>query len=256
MITTTADAFSALPDGLRNSLLEEYRSIVQNFLEHRWLPSELSGGKFCEIVFTILVGHAKNAYPATPSKRRDFVTACRALEAHTHVPRSFQILIPRLLPALYEIRNNRGVGHVGGDVDPNYMDAVAVLSMANWVMAELVRVLHRVSIHDAQALVNTLAERRTPLVWQGDAGKRVLDPKLPLKDQLLLLLGSMPEAISTKDLQSWTGCKSQAYFFRLLRKLHSQRLIELSADETAAQLLPPGGIYVEKLISARTEARK
>jgi hypothetical protein len=47
------------------------------------------------------------------------------------------------------------------------MDAVAVLSMANWVMAELVRVLHGLTLDEVQALVDGLAERRVPLVWQG-----------------------------------------------------------------------------------------
>jgi len=68
------------------------------------------------------------------------------MEVHTRVPRSFQILIPRLLPALYEIRNNRGVGHVGGDVDPNYMDATMVVGAVKWIMGELTRVFHSVSV--------------------------------------------------------------------------------------------------------------
>jgi hypothetical protein len=254
-VIKAADAFKVLPSGLKDALLEEYRGIIQNFLEHRWSPSELSGGRLCEIVYSILDGFAKNAFAAAPFKPKDFVSSCRMLEVHTHVPRSFQILIPRLLPALYEIRNNRGVGHVGGDVDPNHMDAIAVLSMANWIMAELVRVLHSVSIRDAQAIVDTLAERRMPLVWIGDVGKRVLDPKMPLKEQLLLLMASAPGSVSTKDLQSWTGYKKQSYFYRLLRQLHAQRLLELSVDETVAQLLPPGSLFVEALISVRTDAK-
>src|SRR5690242_6672100 len=109
-------ALSAIPDGLRQPLLAEYQSIVQNFAEHRWSPSELSGGKFCEIVFTILDGYAKGSYGASPKKPRAFDQACKLLENNGQVPRSFQILIPRLLPALFEVRNNRGVGHAGGDV--------------------------------------------------------------------------------------------------------------------------------------------
>ena len=122
-----ADALNAIPAGLRTPLLKEYESIVQNYMERRWSPSELSGGLFCEIVYTILDGHAKGSYASKPTKPSNFVGACKKLESNTGVPRSFQILIPRLLPALYEIRNNRGVGHVGGDVDPNHMDAQAVL---------------------------------------------------------------------------------------------------------------------------------
>ena len=134
MTASASAALSAIPLGLRKPLIAEYQSIVQNFLEHRWLPSELSGGRFSEIVYTILDGHAKSAYPSSPKKPGNFKDACTKLENNTGVPRSFQILIPRVLPALYEIRNNRSVGHVGGDVDPSHMDSAAVLAMCNWVM--------------------------------------------------------------------------------------------------------------------------
>lgn len=207
---SVTSALSAIPDGLRSPLLAEYQSIVQNFAEHRWLPSELSGGKFCEIVFTILDGYAKGAYAASPKKPRAFDQACKLLENNSQVPRSFQILIPRLLPALFEVRNNRGVGHAGGDVDPNHMDAVFVLSSCNWVMAELVRVFHNVPIQEAQQIVDKLAERRMPLLWIGDNMRRVLDPKMGLREQILVLLCTSPEKIATNDLKSWTGYKKTA----------------------------------------------
>lgn len=246
-MTKPEDAFAALPDGLRGPLLAEFNQITQNYLERRWSPAELSGGRFCEIVYTILDGYAKSTYAATPSKPRDFVTACRALEAHAHVPRSFQILIPRILPALYEIRNNRGVGHVGGDVDPNHMDANAVLGMASWVMAELVRVLHNLNTDDAQQLVDTLAERRVPLVWTGEDMRRVLDPNLSLKNQVLLLLASSPSKVPVTDLFRWSGYKDKKYFLRLLRQMHKRRLLELSDNEQSVQILPPGSKAVESL---------
>lgn len=248
-----SQALSTLPPGLRDVLLEEYRSIVQNYFEHRWSPAELSGGKFCEVVYTILDGHARGKYAPTPSKPRDMVSACRALESNSHVPRSFQILIPRLLPALYEIRNNRGVGHVGGDVDPNHMDAVAVLSISNWIMGELIRVLHGLSLDEAQRLVDAIAERRVPLVWQGEGVKRVLDPELPLKEQILLLLASSGTPVTTSDLMNWTGYKRKPYFFRLLRRMHQDRLVELSADETRVEVLPPGAQAAERMVADRSE---
>lgn len=243
--TSSAAAFGLLPDGLRGALLEEYRSIVQNFLERKWRPSELSGGRFCEIVYTILDGYRQGQYPVSPSKPQDFVSACRRLEQHTNVPRSFQVLIPRVLPALYEIRSNRNVGHVGGEVDPNHMDSVAVLSIANWVMAELVRVLHNLPMKDAQAVVDAIAERRTPIVWETGEVKRVLDPKMKLRDQILVLVSSAPGTVPTDDLFKWTECPERWYFNKLLRKLHSSRMIEISKDGGTVSILPPGSMHVE-----------
>ncbi|MBB3083292.1 hypothetical protein [Geodermatophilus sabuli] len=47
-----------------------------------------------------------------------------------------------MMIGLYDIRNNRGVGHAGADVDPNHMDATVVLYQSKWLVAELVRLLH------------------------------------------------------------------------------------------------------------------
>lgn len=247
-MVTPSQALAAIPVGLRDPLLEEYRRIVQNYMERKWLPSEISGGRFCEIVYTILQGHATGTYPPAPIKPGNFAQACRLLESNTHVPRSFQILIPRLLPALYEIRNNRGVGHVGGDVNSNLMDATAVLGMSNWIIAELVRVYHKLSSDEAQKVTDLLTERRIPLVWQAGQTKRVLDTKLRLKDQVLVLVCSSPVPVSTENLLYWTGYTNRGYFMRLLRTLHGNRLLELSADETSVELLPPGTKYVEETL--------
>jgi len=239
----------ALPPGLAGPLLSEYRQIAQNYLEHRWSPAELSGGRFCEIVFTILYGHAKSSYPASPAKPTNFVSACRSLESNAHVPRSFQILIPRLLPALYEIRNNRGVGHVGGDVDPNHMDAIAVLSLASWVMAELVRVFHGLNIAEAQRAVDAIAERKTSLIWSDGDIRRILDTSLPLKHQILLLTATSASNVQVNDLLRWTEYKDRRYFMRLLRKMHKERLLELSQNETLVHVLPPGSKLVETFLA-------
>jgi hypothetical protein len=147
---------------------------------------------------------------------------------------------------MYEIRNNRGVGHVGGDVDPNFMDASAVLSMANWIMAELVRVYHQLQTDEAEKVINLLVERRVPLVWQIGQIKRVLDISLNLKDQVLLLVCSSPTQVTADELITWIGYDDRRYFKRLLRDLHNKRLIELSADETNIEILPPGTKYVEE----------
>ncbi len=240
-----------VPDGLRKPLLDEYNHIVQNYLEHRWAPSELSGGKFCEVVYSILHGHATGVFPVAPSKPANFLVACRALENNAHVPRSFQILIPRLLPALYEIRNNRGVGHVGGDVDPNHMDATAVLGMANWVLAELVRVLHGVSTEIAQQAVDAIAERRIPLIWtQGDT-KRILELGVSLKFQILLLASTCQGVVTVESLLRWTEYDNKSYFVKLLRRMHRERIIELSNGEKDVQVLPPGTREIEAFLADR-----
>lgn len=251
IVLKPADALSQLPAGLRAPLISEYSSIAQNFSEHRWAPTELSGGLFCEISYTILKGHANGNFPPKPSKPKNFVQACRDLENNSHVPRSFQILIPRLLPSLYEIRNNRGVGHVGGDVDPNQMDAAAVLSMTSWVMAEFVRVFHALDIPAAQATVDALIERPMPFVWVGDGTKRILDPSLNLRNQILILLSSSVEPVSIDDLQNWLKYKNRNYLNKLLQELDDDRSVYISDKDKCVRLLPKGVNLVSNLVSAK-----
>lgn len=243
-------ALGGIPESLRKPLLKEYNSILQNYMEQRWSPSELSGGKFCEIVFTIIDGMASGTFASKPSKPNNIVDSCKKLENKTSLPRGLRILVPRLLPALYEIRNNRGVGHAGGDVDPNYMDSNAVLSMCSWIMAELIRVHHNLTIDEAQSVVDLLSERKSPVVWEGRGIKRVLNPKMALKDQILVLTASCPSDPSMDDLITWTDTKNKAYFKRLIVTLHNDRLIEFSKITNAITILPPGTKYVANILAA------
>lgn len=89
----------------------------------------------------------------------------------------------------------------GGDVDPNFMDSSAVLAVASSVMAELMRVLHSISMEEAQAVANSLSERRVPLIWESGGIKRVLDPSLSLREQILVLLASCPSKVGLAQLR-------------------------------------------------------
>jgi hypothetical protein len=186
-------------------LLDALREIVMNLRQSRWEPSELNGGKLSEVVYTILRGHVDGSFQAKPSKPSNMVDACRALEqAPSTFPRSVRIQIPRMLVALYEIRNNRGVGHVGGDVDPNHMDAVAVVYMAKWLVAELVRIFHGVDTTTASEIVDALVEREIPIVWEVDEKKkRVLSANMSRPRKTLLLLYATPGPVLDSTLAEW-----------------------------------------------------
>jgi hypothetical protein len=245
---------ATLPAGLRGPLVQSYQEIVKNYAEHRWEPAELNGGKFCECVYTIVNGCISGTFPARPSKPRDMVAACRALEATSPNParvgdRSLRILIPRVLLPLYEIRNNRGVGHVGGDVDPNFLDASSVFAMVSWVLAELIRIFHSVSTTEAQEAVDVLVERKHPLIWNVEDRKRVLDPNMDKGDQALLLLHTEPSWVAEKDLMAWVEYSTPAMFrTRILRPFHKSRLVEYDEKQGRVRISPLGVSEVEQRI--------
>jgi hypothetical protein len=255
MTIAPAKALASLPAGLRDPLLETYREIASNFAEHRWEPSELNGGKFCECVYGICHGYVGGTWAAKPSKPPNMRDDCRAIENMTPSgkpgDRSLRILIPRILPALYEIRNNRGVGHIGGDVDPNLMDATAVYSMASWILAELVRVFHAIKTTEAQETVDGLVERKTPLIWSPGTAHRVLDTKLSAADQTLMLLHQALGWVAEADLvKSVEYSNVSVYRAKVLMKLHKDRKIEFDKANARARISPKGSKHVEEEVIA------
>jgi hypothetical protein len=225
---------------------------MKNYLERRWEPAELNGGKFCEVVYSILNGILNGPMPQRANKPVNMIGACLALEkvpadAARVGDRSMRVMIPRVLPVLYEVRNNRGVGHVGGDVSANHMDAEAVQAMASWVMAELVRIFHGVDVMEAQATVEALVERKTPIIWQIEGGvRRVLDPGMNAKDQTLLLLHHSTGWVSANDLFDWIEYSTLSnYRKNVLVPLHDDRRIEHDAAQGRARISPKGAKVVE-----------
>lgn len=246
------DVFAALPAKLRSELLAAYNEVMRNFRERRWEPAELNGGKLCEVVYSILKGHVEGKYPDRAKKPINMVLACQELEKATSAPRSVRIQIPRVLIALYEIRNNRNVGHVGGDVDPNHMDAVCVVQMTKWIVAELVRVLHDVRTEEATAIVDQLVERDTPLIWDVNGKKRVLRTSFGMRDKTLLLLHAANGAVQEESLVTWLEHSNASVYRRdVLRKLHAERLIEYDAHARNALLSPTGIVDVEERLLAK-----
>lgn len=242
--------FGSIPPTLRQQLIVTFSEIENNFRERRWEPSELNGGKLCEVVYSIVKGHIDSSFPSSASKPPNMVDACKQLEnAASTFPRSFRIQIPRMLVALYEIRNNRGVGHVGGDVDPNEMDATCVLQMSKWVVTELVRAFHATTTEEAEAAVSAITEREIPLVWVVDGVRRVLDTKLSMADKTLVILYSSSKGSTEAGLlHSVEHSNASTYRRDVLRKLHKNRLIEFNEATRIAKISPLGASHVEKSV--------
>ena len=239
-----------LPDTLRKELIDEFNKLIKSYRESKWEPSEMSGGKLCEIVYSILDGFIRGTYPAQSSKPANMVDDCRALEK---VPKTFEhtvrILIPRVLIALYDVRNNRGAGHVGGDVNPNHMDATFVINTSKWLMSELIRLFHSVTTDEAQRAVELITERETPMIWNVNGKKRVLKASMSKSAQTLVLLHPTSEA-RDEELFSWVAYSNfSVYKSKVLKPGHKQRLWEYDTGTGLVTLSALGTVEAEKLLA-------
>lgn len=252
MTLDPSTALGHLPKTLRDELVEEFGKITRNYRERRWEAAELDGGRFCEIVYTILAGHLDgDVYPAKASKPNRFKDACDAL---AQKPRTYtdsaRLIIPHVLVGLYDVRNRRGVGHVGGDVNANHMDATFVLHTTQWVMAELVRMFHSTDITTATTVVDALVDRTMPLLWEVGGVTRILDPAMSLADGTLLLLHASPQGLTDKSLAESLEQDRPSNYKRVLLRLHQSRRIEYNGKSGMAMISPLGVQDVEERVLA------
>ena len=251
MSLNASQALGNLPQGLRAELLQEFSQLTRDFREGRWRAQELDAGHFCEIVYWILKGYldgGEYVEKSTKPSGFDLKTACENLAKtpKTAGPDSVRVTVPRVLVALYQIRNNRGVSHTGSEVNPNHMDATFVLHSAQWVMAELVRIYNDTDVDSATKIVDALVDRTLPVVWAVGDVKRVLDLSLSLADATLVLLYSEAGGESDTDLaRHLEQTRISDYRRRVLTPLHMKRLIEWTQATGLVVISPRGTTRVE-----------
>jgi len=246
-------ALATIPDVYRRRLIKHYAALKQAFARGAFDSCGTQAGKFSETLIRY-VQHALEGASLPWGQQVNIYAESRRLEGlpHTSGPESIRVFIPRALCFLYTLRNKRGFAHVGGDLDSDPIDAATCVRVADWCVCELIRVMHGLSLEDAQALVDSLAARTIPEIWHVSGRRRVLRTDLDYKSQALLLLYSeLSAAVLAEDLFDWTEYARFDHFkARVLKPLHSARLIEWDREAGTIQLSPTGILDVELRILA------
>jgi hypothetical protein len=242
------DALKTIPTGLQDPLIDEFEQALDEYRAADWEKVGLKAGKFCEIAYCVCAGHATGTYASSPSKPGNFPQACRDLEQHNGIKgRSLCMQVPKVLAALYELRNNRAIGHVSADVSPNHMDAELFLRGMKWVMGELVRNYSQLPLADSHAVVEAVTARTFHMVWSSGNVRRVLEPAKTSGQKVLILLYAEGKPVSVAQLQAWVEYKNGTDFKRkVLRGLHKKALVHFDEKSATVQILPTGQALVEK----------
>lgn len=245
-------ALGGIPMVLRSRIISSYTQLKSDFVEGRFELAGLNAGKLCEVSLRVLQHATTGSYLRLGKKIDNFADECRKIvtSPKASAEESIRTVVPRALVFLYTMRNKRGIGHVGGDVEANKIDAETIARTADWVVCELIRVYHKVSLEEAQDLVNSLAVRKFPEVWSVGSRRRVLRKGLSAKQQVLLLLYSeVGEFVLVEDLCDWVEYSQPSMFKRnVARPLHRERLVEYDEEEGLVYLSPLGVKEVEKEI--------
>lgn len=242
------DALSAVPSSFREPLVQEFESALAEYRAADWEKVGLKAGKFCEIAYGVCEGHATGTFAASPKKPQNFPQACRNLEQYNATKgRSLCMQVPKVLTAVYELRNNRAIGHVSSDVSPNHMDAEFFLRSMKWAMGELVRNFSSLPLADSHAVVEAVTARTFHIVWSKGGLRRVLEPTRTASQKVLILLYAEGKETSVGNVQEWTEYRNSTDFKRkVLKPLHVKALIHFDEKKSTIQILPTGQTLVEQ----------
>lgn len=246
------DALAKLPTDFRNRIISSYLDLKSRHAEGKYDAAGVSAGKLCETVIRLLQHELKKTVTPFGQQIANFAGEC---DSFAQVPKavaneSLRIVIPRGLSYLYTLRNKRGIGHAGGDVDANAIDGATIARVGDWIICELIRIFHNMSLEDADALVASLSSREIPDIWEVGGKKRVLRSGLDFTQKTLLLLySSVESAVLAEDLFSWTKYSNFAvYKTKVLGKLDTKNSIEYDRDSDTVIISPLGIKYVEEEI--------
>lgn len=244
------------PKRLVSKLLQHYLQLKSNYLERKLEPGELNGAKFSEIVFRLIEYATDPNHQYTPLSQ-SLPKIDTLVQKFEKLPKSFndslRLHIPKAIKAIYGIRSKRGVGHTG-DIDANMMDGTYVVSVCDWILAEIIRIYHKCEADKAQEIVDTLVKRSIPIIYDRGEIKTVLQ-KMNYRDATLTLLHYEGEKdVAIGMICKWIEHPNVTHFRNeILKPLHKDKMIYLNEKKRQCRILPPGVNYVEAVILPKTK---
>lgn len=180
-----AELARLLTTGLPKELADD---LTENFIDLRRdmgtkTLGKTNAGKFVETLVQVLQFLESRRYDAKP-KVDEFLRNAEAKAPG--LDDGLRICAARVGRAMYSLRNKRNIAHKGS-VDPNSYDLQFLFNAAQWVLAEIVRIVGSNSMSEAGKLV---AQIQAPVGGMvEDFGDRALVlPDLPIREETLVLL--------------------------------------------------------------------
>jgi hypothetical protein len=247
MLETVRAGLSAHYDSsLVDELLAAYVEAKENFHLGGLRLAEVEGGRFCEAAFRMLEQDLSGGSFTPLGVQLDTERLINQLRsAPSTIDDSVRLHIPRALRVVYDIRNKRDAAHLGDGIDPNLQDASMVNGVLDWVLAEFVRREHQVSADEAKDLIETIVERKAPVIQDFDGFLKVLNPNLTAGDHCLVLLHQRgPKGATLDELTAWARPEMKGNLRRTLARL-TDALAYVHGDDTGFQITRTGIKYVE-----------
>jgi hypothetical protein len=222
------------PDKLVDELLSAYQDAKHNFFLGGLRLSAVEGGRFCEAAMRLLE-HLTTGKSTPLGRMLDSEKLIVTLSNYTPAQfgDSIRLHIPRAIRVVYDVRNKRDAAHLADDIDPNLQDASLVVSNLDWILAEFIRLYHKVSANEANKIIDSIVTRKLPVVEDLDGFLKVLNPDLKVSGYILVLLYERgPTGASFAELEKWVRPSMRANLRRTLNKMVDDALLHENDSST------------------------
>jgi hypothetical protein len=151
------------------ALLRHFSGMTEGHQKGEWEDSLAKGGKFIEAALKALSIRAGKTPAKGHFKVDTVINELGGMPAGS-VDDTIRLTIPRACRFVYQVASNRGGRHDPDEINPNEMDAHAVVTQCSWILAEMIRHAQHgaAGMDDAKQAVEALMRRRYALIEEVD----------------------------------------------------------------------------------------
>lgn len=217
---------------MAEQLISEYVSMEHRYFQRDWEPAELDGGHFCEALARIL--YHQDSGKLDP--RRGVGDCLQFIEDHNgahaaehQMVRQDAQHLARMIRAIYNFRNNRGVAHISPTYKANEMDARVVMDTCRWCLNEALRIFWNGSREAVAKAVRELLQFDVPVVGVFEDVILVQRIDLTVDEEILVLLHYAGEQGFTRlELNRHVRRDSRRISEAIHRLVEVRQIVELS----------------------------
>jgi len=112
-------ALGGIDKQFRDRIVKSYIDLRAAFSTGQYDAAGLRAGVFAEAVARLLQQELTGTHTPFGTSLPNFSDLCRGFERvdKARGPESLRVIVPRALLFIYTLRNKRGIGHIGGDVN-------------------------------------------------------------------------------------------------------------------------------------------
>jgi len=219
-----------MPEDLTSALLDEYEENKRRYFLGDYAPGAVNGGRFCEATSRILQFLGNDPHvPLDAEIKVD--RALTQIENDMTLEEGLRLHIPRAVRLIYGVRNKRNTGHLKGGIDPSLQDATLVVSVLDWILAELVRIVHGVSAGEAQDMISGIVTKEVPLIEVFNDRPYLARSLKPMDHLLVILYWSGQQSVTKRQLRAWLPPNIAKNLTRYLGYALSDLLVVVDGEE-------------------------